>query len=64
MQSRKTLLAAPGNGGGSSNHGSNKHVSTQSADRGSFFKPPNPNELEYENEEEDDSSMDEDKVKG
>jgi hypothetical protein len=53
MQSRKTL--------GGATQGSNKFPSTSSVDRGSFHKPPVVNELEYENEEEDDSSMDGDK---
>ena len=59
MQARKTLLGV--GGGGGSQHGSNKFPSTQSADRGSFHKPPVVNELEYENEEEDDSSIEGDK---
>lgn len=58
MQSRKTLL-----GGGGSTSGNIKHPSTSSVDRGSFHKPPVFNELEYENEEEDDSSMEGDKEK-
>ena len=53
MQSRKTL--------GGATQGSNKFPSTSSVDRGSFHKPPVVNELVYENEEEDDSSMDGDK---
>ena len=58
MHSRKTLLNVGGGGGGR-----NKHLSTTSVDRGSFHKPPVYNELDYENEEEDDSSMDGDKEK-
>ena len=63
--SRKTLLNQGGKSlsNGAVGHGSNKHLSTTSADRVSFHKPQPYNELDYENEEEDDSSMDQEQEK-